>query len=191
MTDTRSRWEGRYATAHGIDAAPSRFLLEHAALIHGRALDVAAGRGRNTLFLARRGITVDAIDISFAALRTLHATAVTEHLRVQAVQADLESFPLPRNRYDALINVRYLQRSLFHGLREAVKPGGIILFETFLIDQRLIGHPSNPEYLLERGELRAAFTDWEIVHYAEGLLEEPRQRAYLARLVARRPSKRD
>jgi tellurite methyltransferase len=90
-------------------------------------------------------------------------------------------------RYDAIINIRYLQRSLFAPMQRAVKPGGIILFDTFLIDQQTIGHPSNPDFLLQRGELREAFSQCEMLVYEEGLFPTMPQPAYLARMVARRP----
>src|SRR5262249_25125370 len=107
---------------------------------------------------------------------------------------DLESFPLPVNRYDAAINIRYLQRSLLTPLQRAVKPGGVILFETFTVDQQRLGHPRNPAYLLRHDELRRAFATCEILSYSEGLVEGAEGPAYLARLLARAPgetAKRD
>src|SRR5262249_1922213 len=145
--------------------APAEFLLAHATRCHGRVLDVAAGAGRNAVFLARRGCRVEAIDIAFGGLQRAITAAREEGLQIDAVQADLECFPLPRARYDAVINIRYLQRSLFAPLQNAVKPGGIVVFETFLIDQQAIGHPRNPAYLLQHGELRAAFSGFDIVTY--------------------------
>lgn len=188
MSEERTRWEDRYAAGAGGDG-PSEFLMAHAALLHGRVLDVAAGAGRNALFLARRGLHVDAIDIALTGLRIAQSTARAEGLQLHGVQADLESFPLPHARYDAAINIRYLQRSLFAPLQRAVKPGGIILFETFLIDQQEIGHPRNPAFLLRRGELRAAFSACDILVYEEGRFHSGAQSAYLARMVARRPSR--
>ena len=161
--------------------------MAHASLIHGRVLDIAAGAGRNGLFLARRGDIVEAIDISLTALRRACAAAQAEGLQLFAVQADLEAFRLPTDRYDAAINIRYLQRSLFEPLQRAVKPGGVIVFETFLIDQCTIGHPRNPAFLLQHGELRSAFTAaCELLVYEEGLMESGGQPAYLARMIARR-----
>jgi len=187
MSDDRQRWEERYAAGHHSGGEPpSDFLVAHAAMIDGRILDVAAGAGRNALFLARRGNTVEALDISLAGLRIARAAAAAERLSILAVQADLETFPLPSERYDAIINIRYLQRSLFLPLQRAVKPGGIILFDTFLIDQQTIGHPSNPAFLLQRGELRAAFSRCEILVYHEGLCATTPQPAYLARMIVRR-----
>ncbi|HVO27533.1 MAG TPA: class I SAM-dependent methyltransferase [Candidatus Margulisiibacteriota bacterium] len=186
MSDDRNRWEERYAAGSTSSDGPSDFLVAHAALLHGRVLDVAGGSGRNALFLARRGLRVDVLDIALAGLRLAQRAARAERLDVRLVQADLESFPLPRALYDAAINIRYLQRSLFEPLQAAVKVGGILLFETFLIDQQTLGHCRNPAYLLQRGELRAAFSRCDILVYEEGLFQSASQSAYLARLVARR-----
>jgi len=186
MSEDRRRWEARYTALESRAEPPSAFLMRYADLVRGRVLDVAAGAGRNALFLARRGNTVEAVDIAFAGLRRARGAALAEGLSLLAVQADLESFSLPHNRYDAAINIRYLQRSLFSGLQRAVKPGGVILFETFLIDQQALGHPHNPTFLLHRGELRAGFAGCDIVVYEEGLFEANGAPAYLARMIARR-----
>jgi tellurite methyltransferase len=197
MSHDRDRWEDRYAgkgvsatdprfQSEGSLAAPSAFVVAHADRINGRVLDVAAGSGRNAVFLARRGAHVEAIDIAFAGLATAQRHAAAAGVSLALVQADLESYPLPRSRYDAVLNIRYLQRSLFTPMQRAVKPGGIVLFETFLIDQQALGHPKNPRYLLQRGELRDAFATWDVLVNEEGLFDVPGGRAYLARLLARR-----
>jgi len=185
--DDRQRWETRYAAGDcRPERPPSDFLVAHAERIRGRVLDLAAGNGRNALFLARRGNAVDAIDISFTGLRTARATADAERIELHVVQADLECFPLPVARYDAAINIRYLQRSLFEPLQKAVKPGGIVLFETFLVGQQAFGHPRNPAFMLQHDELPRAFANCEILFYSEGLVENADGRAYVARLLARR-----
>jgi len=192
MSHRRRDWEERYrgqqkaSDVFGSDASPSDFLVAHADLIRGHVLEVAAGAGRNALFLARRGCVVELVDISHDGLRQAHEAALAAGLTLLPIQADLETFPLPRSRYDAVINIRYLQRSLFEPLQEAVKPGGVILFETFLADQRSIGHPRNPEFLLQRGELRTVFARCEILVYEEGLFHATTRPCYLARLLARR-----
>jgi tellurite methyltransferase len=157
----------------------------HADVLGPHVLDVAGGGGRNALFLARRGKRIEVIDFAFSGLHAVRQAAAAEGLDLLAIQADLHTYPLPAGRYDAVINIRYLQRSLFPALRRATKPGGLLLFETFLIDQRGIGHPKNPEFLLQRGELRAAFHDCEILTYEEGRFDDQVGRAYLARMLAR------
>lgn len=197
--DRRHHWEKRYATrtadAGGLDAtpvpaagrdAPSPFVVAHAERLRGRVLDVAGGAGRNALHLARRGSIIEIIDVAFGGLKLARAAAVAAGVEVLAVQADLETFPLPVERYDGVMNIRYLQRSLFRSLQSAVKPGGVILFETFLIDQQAFGHPKNPDFLLKHGELRSAFRDCDILVYEEGLFADGDTPAYLARMLARR-----
>jgi SAM-dependent methyltransferase len=153
----------------------------------GRALDVACGRARNALFLLERGMRVVGIDRSrdslLAAREAAHGDA-----RLLLVQADLESFPLPRDRFDVVLNVRYLQRSLVPALRRAVRPGGVVVFETFLVEQLALGHPRNPDFVLRHGELRRLFEGFEILHDSEGLVRDGDGEAHLARLLARRPA---
>ena len=193
MSGDRSRWEARYAEqADRAVRPPSPWLVRHLPRQRqGRALDLACGDGRNALYLARQGFTVDAIDIAFAGLARLRAAARAEGLVVRGIQADLEQFPLPIDRYAVLVNIRYLQRSLLPAIRRAVTPGGIVVFETFLREQAQLGHPRNPAFLLEPGELRAAFADFDVLAEEEGLAEADGERAYLARLVARRASRVD
>ncbi len=188
--EDRQRWEERYRSGRrSATEAPSEFLVAHADCFRGRVLDVAAGAGRNAIFLARRGVTVEALDVSSTGLRLATAVAAAERLPLTAAQVDLENFPLPHRRYDGIINIRYLQRSLFTPFRRALKPGGIILFETFLIDQQSISEHRNPAYLLQRGELRAAFSDCDILVYEEGLYETSCGASYLARMLARYPGR--
>jgi tellurite methyltransferase len=185
----RPRWEHRYdAQGHGGIRPPSRFVVEHCAeLPRGRALDVASGDGRHACYLARCGWRVEAIDFAHAGLAQLAAAARRDGLAVAALQADLEAFPLPRSRYDLVVNVRYLQRSLIAALKRALVPGGTILFETFLRDQQQLGHPKNPAFLLERGELADRFRDFDMLAYCEGYCETESGPAFLAQMAARRP----
>ena len=185
----RPQWEQRYdARDAGGTRPPSRFVVEHCGeLPRGRALDVASGDGRHACYLARRGWRVDAIDFARAGLAQLVAVARLDGLAVAALQADLETFPLPRRRYDLVVNVRYLQRNLLAALKRALVPGGTIVFETFLRDQQQLGHPKNPAFLLERGELADRFRDFDLLAYREGYSETESGPAFLAQMVARRP----
>lgn len=187
MYSDKAKWEQLYRAQKGQPGdTASPFLREWADHLMAPVLDIAGGDGRNALFLARRGLEVHVIDIARHALIRLVHTARKENLPVLAIEADLDSFPLPQRYYAGIIVFRYLQRSLFPSIRKALKPGGILVYETFLREQQRIGKPKNPAYLLEPGELRQAFSDLEILFYDEGLLEQS-PAAYLARLVARYP----
>jgi SAM-dependent methyltransferase len=186
----RPQWESRYRE-RSDDAVrpPSQFLVEQCALLPpGRALDVASGDGRHALYLAGRGWAVDAIDFAYPGLARLLAVARRDGLSVSVLQADLETFPLPVAHYDLIVNTRYLQRSLFVALRTAVRPRGLIVFETFLREQAQLGHPKNPAFLLDPGELADRFRDFEILAYREGRCETESGPAFLAQMLVRRPA---
>ena len=164
----RAVWEDRHREQR--IGAPEPFALEMLPLLpRGLALDVAAGTGRHSLWLARAGFTVHAIDFSLPAMLKLASAAAAENLPVHPLVADLEVFPLPSARYDAILNICFLDRKLIATLKGALKIGGALLFETFLIDQAEIGHPRNPDFLLGHYELRALLGGLEIVRYREGL----------------------
>ncbi|MCX8073530.1 MAG: class I SAM-dependent methyltransferase [Candidatus Binatia bacterium] len=182
------KWEARYRDGKRATTAPAPLLVQWHHLLQAPVLDLAGGNGRNALFLARRRLPVQVIDIAHVALQHLMRNARPENLPISAIAADLEHFPLPHQRYGGIVIFHYLQRDLFDGIRAALRPGGVVIYETFLVDQQKIGHPRNPNHLLQRGELLAHFADFELLLYEEGLLEY-HPPAYLARLVARRPNK--
>lgn len=168
--------------------APSSFLLRVLnRLPRGRALEVACGSGRNARLLALNGYRVECIDCSHDALLACRQNLACSHGPFAGIEADLETFPLPNRRYQVAVNVRYLQRSLWPALKAALSDLGVIIFETFLRDQMAIGHPKNPAFLLERGELARGFADFEILEYEEGFFASEGEPAFLARMLARRP----
>lgn len=190
MPERRTLWEERYADPNRTIGKPSEFVESAIVLANNpssRALDLACGSGRHTIALARRGYAVTAVDLAFGGLQKLRRGAAAEGLDVDALQADLEQFPLPTERFDIVVKAFYLQRDLFSPLKSSLVAGGIAIVETFLVDQREIGHPRNPAFLLERGELRERFDDFEILACNEGLFHMAEERAYLARLAARKP----
>ncbi len=180
----RAVWEERHREQRiGL---PEPFVAEMLPLLpRGLALDVAAGTGRHALALARAGCTVHAIDFSAPAMLKLRDAAAQEKLPVHPLVADLEVYPLATARYDTILNVSFLDRRLVGALRAALKIGGALLFDTFLIDQAEIGHPRNPAFLLGHYELRELLSGLEIVRYREGLTVYPGgERAWRAGAVA-------
>jgi SAM-dependent methyltransferase len=155
----------------------------------GLALDIAAGRGRNAIALARNGMRVVAADFSFEAMRILSDVARTDRLPIWPVVADLDKFAFREQSFEAIVNVNFLDRGLFPDFVRALKPGGILLVDTFLIDQAEIGHPRDPHFLLRHYELRELIAPLEVLRYREGLVSYPDgSRAWRAGAVARRTS---
>lgn len=184
--DSRLATESHARERH--NAGPEPFLVEMLARIpRGILLDIAAGSGRNALAMARAGIRVVAVDWSASAMLALRAAARTEGLAVWPVAANLDNFHLKDESLDAIVNINFLDRALFPQFSRALKPGGVLLAETFLIDQASIGHPREPRFLLGHGELGELVAGLEIENYREGLVNYPDgTRAFRASVVARR-----
>jgi tellurite methyltransferase len=148
-----------------------------------RALDIAMGRGRHALVLARHGFDTFGVDCSHGAVREAMDAAARDELRVRGWCADLTVAPLPAAGFDLIVVARYLQRDLFGRLRDALAPGGSVIYETFTVAQLAHGRgPTSPDHLLRPGELRDAFAGWELLFYEE--VDAPDA---VARLVGRRP----
>jgi SAM-dependent methyltransferase len=174
---------------HRIDP-PSPFVVEWIRAVAGdlreprRALDVAMGRGRHTGVLADAGLRVFGVDSRFDAVRDAVERAAREGVVVRGWCADLTRGGLPRNRFELLLVTRYLQRDLFHALRETLVPGGVVIYETFTEAQRAHGRgPASPDHLLQPGELQRHFADFDML-FAEEVIEPEA----VARIVARRPA---
>jgi SAM-dependent methyltransferase len=147
------------------------------------ALDVAMGRGRHALPMARAGWRVFGVDLKVDALRDAARDAKREGLQLHLWCADLTQHSLPRSRFDLVVVTRYLQRDLFPAIRDAVAAGGIVIYETFTTKQLALGvGPKSPDHLLVPGELRDALVGFDVLFYEE--TESPEA---VARLVARRP----
>lgn len=188
--DDQVRWDKRHAGS-GAAAGPSEFLrhilsADSWPLPRGRALDIACGRGRNSLYLAEQGFDVLGVDISAAALDEGRARAERSRLAIQWRQADLENTRLEPGVFDLVLNINFLQRSLIPGIKRALKIGGHVIFETFLIDQKNLGHPTNPDYLLRHNELLDHFRDFRVLCYREGRFSENGALSYRAGILAQR-----
>jgi SAM-dependent methyltransferase len=172
---------------------PDRLLLENRHLFEkrtlpGPVLDLACGDGHNGLFLAALGHTVTLADRSSKALDRAKSTSERWGIPVHRWQVDFESGdvdPLPKDHYGAVLVFRYLHRPLFSPIRESVKSGGLLLYETFTTGQSRFGKPRNPDFLLEPGELRGCFGDWYVLYTFEGIRQNPTRS--VAQIVCLKP----
>jgi len=185
-----AKWEAHHR-AMPTPGAPEPSLIELMPMLPpGLVLDVAAGTGRNALALARSGRQVVAADFSPAGLRAIRKAAAAERLPIIPVVADLEAeLPFAPNSFGAVVNINFLERAAIPRLKMLLHVGGMILFETFLIDQAATGHPRNPSYMLGHYELREMLSEMELIRYREGLtVYSENKSAWRATALARRIS---
>ena len=173
---SRFDWEARYRTARGGIPDPDPFLgeaLEHvrlAAPTAADAVDIACGRGQNSLALAAYGLKTVAVDYSSEALRLCAELAAEKGLAVETRCFDLESTDgdWGDSRFDVIAVFRYLHRPLVPLLKRIARPGGIIIYKTFTRKQLQFGTgPRKPDYLLEENELPELFADFRHLLYRE------------------------
>lgn len=185
----RVRWDGIYRKrTQAAYPAPDPLLLQFTPAVHDpdsldvlpRALDLAAGLGQNGLWLAEQGYAVDVMDISRVALRRARAEMGMRNIRTaNLLQMDVDEIALDVGVYDLICVFRYLKRNLFSLLKLSTRPGGRIIYETFNTRYLQLVPDFNQDFLLNLGELRAVFMDWNIVHYEED--------NHITRLVAVKP----
>lgn len=179
------------------DPPPAHFLVQQLhRLPKGKVLDVASGSGRHALFLASLGYQVEAVDRDEQALARLSAGARARHLTgIGSRVLDLETPSLQKSNlgheaYDAILIFFYLNRPLFPSLIDALKPGGVLLYETFTVDNHAQRqHPKRREFCLAPCELLNLTPGLRILHYDEGLHEGTSglESVYTAQLVAQKP----
>lgn len=158
-------------TIHTHSKNPSPFLVENIDLLpEGSVLDVAMGGGRNSVYLASRGFKVEGIDISGEAIDAAKKLARNNNVEINAHIFDLEKDTfIEENKYDIIMCFNFLQRSLIPAIKQGVCPGGLIIYETYIVDQARFGRPTNPDYLLKHNELLDLFKDFRCLRYHEGI----------------------
>lgn len=145
----------------------------------GRVLDLAAGGGRHSVFLSSLGFRVEAVDRDASALRPIAGITVRE--------ADLEGGPWPYGgqSFGGIVVTRYLHRPLFPALLSALAPGGILIYETFMLGNEAYGRPSHPDFLLRSNELLTVAADLDVLGFEQGYAASPKP-AMQQRICARK-----
>ncbi len=162
----KSRWDSKYDTETYIfGITPIPFLIENLKLLpKGKTLDLAMGEGRHGVYLATKGFDVLGLDISQKGLQKAHKLAESQNTTIETRVVDLENHTLEKNAYDLIVCTYYMQRDLFLQFKDALKPGGMALIETYNIDH-LKYAKFNPKWLLQTNELLEIFKDYKVIRY--------------------------
>jgi SAM-dependent methyltransferase len=190
LPDPAAKWDDRYRQLEP-PPGPALVLELHAHLLPrcGTALDLACGLGANALFLAARGLEVSAWDLSPVAIRRLQASARSQGLHLQAAVRDVLIEPPPADHFDLICVCHFLDRGLLPAIRAALRPGGLLCYQTFVREQVSERGPGDAAYRLATNELLDLAEGLVIRSYREeGRVGDLSQGIRdLALLVAQRP----
>jgi tellurite methyltransferase len=161
------------SNSEGTPLKASSFLVENVDILpKGRVFDVAMGSGRNAIYLAKRGFVVEGVDISAEAIKDVLESAKQEGVKISAQVADLEgNYRIKQRAYEVIICFNYLQRSLIPQIKDGLRKGGMVVYETYTVDHAQFRKPKNPAHLLKHNELLDMFRDFRCHRYWEGVIE--------------------
>jgi 2-polyprenyl-3-methyl-5-hydroxy-6-metoxy-1,4-benzoquinol methylase len=188
MKADQKRWDKRFGRKEfAFGKEPNPFLKKHIRLLpRGKALDMAAGEGRNAVFLAQNGFEVDALDISEKGLKKAQKLAQGRGVKINTFLVDLDQYQIEKERYDLIANFYFLKRRLIPRIRKGLKKGGKVIFETYLLEHRKLGTggPKQAKYFLKSNELLRLFKNFRILFYREGIFREGGRKKAVASLIA-------
>ncbi|WP_019557216.1 class I SAM-dependent methyltransferase [Thiomicrorhabdus arctica] len=176
--NSAEKWDAKYQQASlKTPANPSYVLKQHSRLLpfRGQALELACGLGGNARFLALCGLKTHAWDISDTALTILNNWASLNHQPITPLITDLEQMILPFQQFDVIVVSHYLDRSLFSAIEDALKPGGLLFYQTFLGPVQ-DNAPQNPDFYIHSGEFNQAWSKLTTEVYGEGWLTNENHR---------------
>lgn len=168
MEDNKTKWQRRYRHT-AVRPQPARVLTENSHLLpaSGQALDLACGLAANAVFLAEQGLQATAWDQSSAAIEQVVDYARQQQLDINAGVRDVVAEPPPAASFEVIVVSRFLHRALCPAIARALKPGGVLFYQTFSAHKRSDSGPSNPDYLLADNELLDLFAGLQIRVYRE------------------------
>ena len=186
----RDEWDARYRERARESDLASRWVIEQCAALPVDALilDLAGGIGRHAEPIARGGRTVILTDFVHRAV----AAAVARDERILGVVADASALPFQTESFDAIVCVSFLDRSLFKTFVEMLKPGGVLVYETFtrahldVVARGRARGPRNAAFLLEAGELATLVSPLVVQEHDEGLVVDDAGERQVARVMARK-----
>jgi SAM-dependent methyltransferase len=172
MDAISSKWNSIYSESEPSFYPAAPVLTENDFLlpITGIALDLACGLGANAIFLAERGWAVTAWDISIVAIDKLTAFAVRQGLTINGCQEKIVAKSFTEYAFDVIVVSRFLDRTLSDAIIDAIKPDGLLFYQTFTQEKTRRSPPNNPDYLLGSSELLTLFSPLRVIFYRENAL---------------------
>jgi len=190
MKEDQKRWDMKYLERKpDLNQGSNTILKKYLRILpKGRALDLAAGEGRNALFLAENGFEAEAVDVSPVAITRVRKSAKVRGVKVKAVVADLDTYRIPPGHYDVILNFYFLDRHLIPRIKKGLKKGGMVVFETYTAEQKKLGTggPGQDKYVLKPNELLRLFRGFHVLFYREGVFREGDKRRAIASLIAKK-----
>lgn len=168
----KEKWNKKYKNTPRLmeNRDPSKKLLESIKHANGKkALEIACGTGRNSIYLAKNGFEIEAYDISDIAINHIKNLNIKN---LKAFQKDLENFTPKIDEFDLIVQTNYLDRNIIPNLKKALKKNGIIIIETYMEHEENEKPPSDPTFLLKKDELKKLFDEFEILDYEESFNEK-------------------
>jgi 2-polyprenyl-3-methyl-5-hydroxy-6-metoxy-1,4-benzoquinol methylase len=164
----KDRWNSKYETeVYLFGEKPIPFLVDNVHLLRkGKVLDIAMGEGRNGVYLATQGFEVLGLDISEKGLAKAHNLAKKNNVTIETKVVDLESFTLKPNSYDVILCTYYMQKNLFKQFQSALKPGGMIVVETYNVDYLKYAQFSR-KWALDTNEMLDIFKGLRVIRYQD------------------------
>ncbi len=193
----KERWDGRYGReTYLYGKEPVIFLKDMLQrLKKGKALVLAMGEGRNAVYLAQHGFEVTGVDISSVAIEKCKRLADERGVYVNTIVADLTHYDLGSEQYDLITNFYFYDKSVLPKVVEALKPGGMFIFEQFSTDHLKLAHrfgPKTDKYLVKPNELLEVFRSMRLLYYEDTVVELDegmhQGAAAVIRLIAQKPT---
>lgn len=180
----KDRWNSKYETElYLFGEKPIPFLVDNVHLLpKGKVLDIAMGEGRNGVYLATQGFNVTGLDIAEKGLEKAHRLAKKHNVTIETKVVDLENFQIKPNTYDVILCSYYMQKDLFNQFQSGLKPGGMIVVETYNVDYLKYARFSR-KWALDTNELLAIFKDLRVIRYQD---YDDGKEAYSS-IIAQRP----
>ena len=158
-----------------------KYCLEIIPNKEGRALDLACGKGRHSIFLSNYGYNVLAVDINQKSLNCFNNKLIKK--KIKDIE-NLKSWPLEKVKFDIIVVTNFLNRSIFPSIIKSINKNGYLIYETFSEGQQNIGKPNNPNYILKRRELISLCADLQLIAYEEIYIENSINNSFKQRIFS-------